>query len=347
MLLEQLSNARGVSGNEAEVRQIIVDAVRERVDEYRIDTLGNLIACKRGVGRGSRRGAPRVMVAAHMDEVGLLITHVDNDGRLRFAKVGGIDDRVLLSKVFLIGKDSVPGVIGAIPPHKTEARDRDKVIHADDMTLDIGAKSKEDALDAIHIGDYATFATDFSRLGDNVVRGKALDDRTGCSLLVDLLTMDYPFDLYGVFTVQEEVGVRGARVAAYSVNPDLAFVLESTVCDDSPKEKDVSPTTRMGYGPAITIADRTTVSDKRLVELLTRTATENKIPFQFKGPLVGGTDAARIHLARGGIPTAAVSVPTRYIHSPAALLSLTDYENARLVMAQALPQLQHGLSIRE
>ncbi len=347
MLLEQLSNARGVSGNEAQVRQIIVEALQDRVDEYRVDTLGNLIALKRASVRGARRTVPKVLVAAHMDEVGLLIVHVDSDGRLRFDKVGGIDDRILLSKVFLIGENQVPGVSGVKPVHKTSAAERNRVIRSEDLTLDIGAKSKEDALDAVKIGDYATFATAFSPIGEGLVRGKALDDRTGCSLLIDLLADDYPFDLYAVFTVQEEVGLRGSRVAAYSIEPDVAFVLEATIADDSPKDKDASPTTRLGYGPALTIADRTAISDKRLVQLLLTTAQENQIPLQIKQPMIGGTDAGRLQLTREGIPSIALSVPARYIHSPAALISLSDYDYTLRLLKQALPKLQRGLTARE
>ncbi len=344
MLLEKLSNARGVSGNETEVRQILVEAIQDRVDEYRVDTMGNLIACKHSAGRASRRGAPKVMIAAHMDEVGLLIVHADDDGRLHFNTVGGIDPRILLSKVVLIGENRVPGVIGVKPIHKMSHAEMQKVIAANDLTLDIGAGSKESALGAVQMGDYATFATEFSRLGANLVRGKALDDRTGCALLVDLLADDYPFDLYGVFTVQEEIGLRGARVAAYTVEPDLAFVLEATICDDSPKEKDVSPTTRLGAGPALTVADRSVISDKRLVQLLTTTARENKIPLQIKQPLIGSTDAGRLHLTREGVPSVSLAVPARYIHSPAALLSLSDYNNTLLLLKQALPKLQRGLA---
>ncbi len=343
MLLERLSNTRGVSGDEAEVREIIIEAIKDHVDEYRVDAMGNLIAIKSAARRSSRGAAFKVMLAAHMDEVGLLIVHVDGDGRLRFEKVGGIDDRVLLSKVFRIGKGSVPGVIGVKPIHKTTRAERDKVIEADDMTIDIGAKSKEEALEAVKLGDYAAFATEFCPLGDGLVRGKALDNRAGCALLVDLLQADYPLDLYGVFTTQEEIGLRGARVAAYSVEPDAAIVLETTACDDLPNEKGLPPSLRLGLGPAVTIADRSIIADKRLVQLLIRTAEENGIPLQIKPPLVGGTDAGRLHLTREGIPTAVLSIPARYIHSPAALLSLKDYENAKVLMQKALPKLQKGL----
>ncbi len=343
MLLERLANARGVSGNETEVRELIVEAVREHVDEYRVDSMGNLITLKRASARAKRRLAAKVMVAAHLDEVGLLVVHVEDDGRLRFEKVGGIDNRVLPSQVFLIGDNKVPGVIGAKPIHKSTSAETEQVIKKEDLTLDIGAKSKEEALEAVKIGDYASFATEFSRLGDGLVRGKALDDRTGCALIVELLGANYPFDLYGVFTVQEEIGSRGARVVAYTIEPDVAFVLESTVCDDSPKEKDLSPTTRLGSGPALTVADKSLIADKGLVKLVTTTARENGIPLQIKQPLIGSTDAGRLHLTREGVPSVALSVPTRYIHSPAALLSLSDFEYTLALMYKTLPRLQRFL----
>ncbi len=341
MLLEKLSNARGVSGNEVEVRDILIDAVKSHVTEYRVDTIGNLITYKRA--KGARKSALKVMIAAHMDEVGLIVVHHDANGHLRFRKVGGIDDRVLLSKVVLIGKDKTPGVIGVKPIHLLKADERKQVIDSESMTIDIGAKSKEDAQSAVKIGDYATFATEFGEMGDGLVKGKSLDDRTGCAVLAEVLKRDYPFDLYAVFTVQEEVGVRGARVAAFAIEPDAAFVLESTVCDDSPKKKDVSPTTRLGEGPAITMADRSFIADKRLVKLLVETAKENRIPYQIKQPMIGGTDAGRIHLTKEGVPSVAVAVPTRYIHSPVSLLSLRDYQNTVALMTKALPKLGKGI----
>ena len=342
MLLEKLSNARGVSGDEGEVRELLVDAVKAHVTEYRVDTIGNLITHKKAKGaRG--KSALKVMIAAHMDEVGLLIVHHESDGRLRFRAVGGIDDRVLLSKVVLIGKDKIPGVIGVKPIHLLKSKERDEVIDTESMTIDIGAKSKEEAQGAVKLGDYATFATEFGKIGDGLVKGKALDDRTGCSALAEILKRDYPFDLYGVFTVQEEVGVRGARVAAFAIEPDIAFVLESTVCDDSPKKKDISPTTRLGEGPAITVADRSFIADRRLVNLLVETAKENRLPFQFKQPMIGGTDAGRIHITKEGVPSAALAVPTRYIHSPVSLLSLEDYQHTVTLMTKALLKLGKGI----
>lgn len=338
MLLEQLSNARGVSGNETEVREILIDAIKHHVDDYRTDTLGNLIAHKKAK---SARGRNRlkVMLAAHMDEIGLMIVHHEANGHLRFSKVGGIDDRVLLSKVVLIGKDKIPGVIGVKPIHLLKPSERTQVLDADSMTIDIGAKTQEEAQAAVKIGDYATFATQFAEFGEGLVKGKALDDRAGCATLVEILKRNYPFDIFGVFTVQEEVGLRGARTAAYAIEPDFAFALEGTVCDDSPKQKDVSPVTRVGGGPAITFMDHSLIADRRLVDLLIETAKENRIPYQFKAAVAGGTDAGRIHISKAGVPSVAVAVPVRYIHSPVSVLSKRDFENTIALMTKTLPKL--------
>ncbi|HDN81073.1 MAG TPA: M20/M25/M40 family metallo-hydrolase, partial [Chloroflexi bacterium] len=205
--------------------------------------------------------------------------------------------------------------------------------------IDIGASSKAEAEKLVKIGDYAAFATAFTQLGSKVVKGKAFDDRAGCAVLAELVKERYPFDVYAVFTVQEEVGLRGAKVAAFRIGPDAAFALEGTIADDLPKKKDVSPTTRLGYGPAITIMDRSFVAFQPLVRLLVDTAEAEGIPYQFKQPLVGGTDSGAIHLTKEGIPSATVAVPCRYIHSPASILNLEDFENTIRLMKATLRRL--------
>ena len=333
-MLKELSEARGVSGHETAVRQIILDAIKDSVDEHRVDALGNLIAMKKGAGKGRRK----VMVAAHMDEVGLMIMYIEKEGSLRFRPVGGIDDRVLLAKKVLIGDNKVPGVIGSKPVHLLEPKQRQQVVRVAEMSIDIGASSKEEAERLVKVGDYATFDIAFSDLGGGLraVKGKAFDDRAGCAVLIELLKESYPFDFCAAFTVQEEVGLRGAKVAGYAIAPDVAFVLEGTVCDDMPKKKDISPTTTVGSGPAITVMDRSVIADPRLVDLLVKTAEENGIPYQFKQPNMGGTDAGAIHLTRAGVPSAVVAVPARYIHSPVCLLSLNDLDNEVRLMHKTL-----------
>jgi endoglucanase len=215
----------------------------------------------------------------------------------------------------------------------------DKVPKIDDLVVDVGTKSKDEAQKLAPVGTYATFATKFRELGPTVT-GKAFDDRVGCAVLVELIRGDrFDFDLHAAFTVQEEVGLRGARVAAYAIDPQCAFALEGTVADDIPKEKDVSSTTELGKGPAITVMDRSFIADRRLVRLLTGTADELGIPYQIKQPGVGGTDAGVIHLAREGVPSATVSVPSRYIHSPVALSSLEDFNNTVRLMRESLSRL--------
>jgi endoglucanase len=345
VLLQELSEARGVSGNEGAVRELIRTAVADYTDECHSDALGNLICLKKGTGTGA--DWPRkVMLAAHMDEVGFIITGINGDGTLRFAQVGGMDDRILLSKQVLVGADAVPGVIGYRPIHLISREERQRVADMSKAAIDIGATSKGAAERLVKLGDYVSFRTDYEVLdeeGLRTVKGKAFDDRAGCAVLIELLKDDYSFDLYAVFTTQEEVGLRGARVATHAIDPDVAFVLEGTICDDLPQEKDVSPVTELGKGPAITLMDRSFIADRRLVQLLINTAEANGIPHQFKRAVAGGTDAGAIHIAREGVPSVAVAVPTRYIHAPVSLMSLTDLDHTVQLMRAALHQLEKGL----
>ena len=335
MILNALSEAFGPSGCEDKVRQVVIEAIRAKVDEYRVDLLGNLI----GFQRGTANPGFKVMGAAHMDEVGFMITHADESGMLHFTKVGGIDDRVLPAKVVRIGKRRIPGVICIKPVHLIKPKERHQVIPYDQLVIDIGASSKAEAEKQVNKGDYATFDVSFEELGE-LVKGKAFDDRAGCAVLVSLVERGpYPFDFYPVFTTMEEVGLRGARVAGYSVMPDVAFVFEGTICDDSPKERDVSPTTEVGKGPAISLMDRSVIADRRLVRLVIETAEAEGIPYQFKQPGKGGTDAGAIHLAKTGVPTVTVSVPSRYIHSPVSILSKRDFEDTVKLIASAFLRL--------
>jgi tetrahedral aminopeptidase len=345
MLLQRLSDARGVSGHEEEVRVILLEEIRERVDGCRIDSMGNLIAFKKGTGASPLR----VLVAAHMDEVGLMITGAEDSGTLRFAKVGGIDDRVLPARVVLIGPKRVPGVIGVKPVHLLEKGEKDRVTESRQLWIDVGAAGKAEAEKLAPRGEVAVFASEFRALseasmGRRIVQGKAFDDRAGCAILAELLPEKFPFDLVAAFTVQEEVGLRGARVAAWAEKPDAAVVLECTGANEVPTNRDTNPSTRLGAGPAITLRDSSFIADPRLVELFTAAAREKGIPHQFKQPNIGGTDAGAIHLVREGVPSITVAVPARDIHSPAAILDLADFENTTALAREALHRLPRALA---
>ncbi len=338
-LLTALSEAFGPPGLEDAVRDIVIGELRGHVDEMRVDALGNLIALKRGTGAQPLT----MMLAAHMDEVALMIMGVESDGTLRFRNAGGIDERVLLGKVVLVGPERIPGVIGVKPVHLLRGGDYSAVVKMDAMRIDIGADGKDSAARQVKPGDYAVFATRYGPLGapglagPTLVKSKAFDDRTGCTVLVEVLRGEpFPFDLYGVFTVQEEIGPRGARVAAFGVNPAAAIALEGTSADDLPKEHEASPSTELGRGPAVTVMDRSLVADRRMVDHVLAAASAIGVPVQFKQPGTGGTDAGAIHLARAGVPATVIAVPCRYIHSPIAVLDTADLENTIKLTRAAL-----------
>ncbi len=347
MYLEQLSNAFGVSSVEGDVRKIIIKAAQPYATEWRVDTMGNLfVRCKR---RDHASGPPlRVMVTAHMDEVGFMISEIKKDGRLRFKPVGGFDPRVLQGKAVVVGQERVPGVIGLKPIHLLDRDQYNQVGRIDSMYIDIGA-TDDKANGKVSPGDFATFATKFGHLGGQsrhrndrgLVKGKAFDNRAGCAVLLELLKGEYAVDLIAVFTVQEEIGLRGARVAAYAANPDLAFILEGTAADDLPHPDDDKDDSfpRLGNGPAITVMDRSFIADRRLVDLLINTAEAEELPYQFKRPGISGTDAGAVHLTREGVPSVAVSIPVRYIHSPVAVLDLADFWNTVKLMQATLERL--------
>ncbi|NLK08739.1 MAG: M42 family metallopeptidase [Firmicutes bacterium] len=330
MLLARLSNAAGVSSQENEIRDLIKqEASAKDGVEIKTDALGNLFARKRGKGEG-----PTVMVAAHMDEVGLMVVGVENSGLLRFRPMGGIDLRVLVAKQVFVGPERIPGVIGSKPIHLQKPEERRTPFRWEELYIDIGAKNKEEASRLVPVGTTAIFATVFQAMSDDLVMGKALDDRVGCKVLLDLLDGDYNCNLVAAFTVQEEVGLRGAGVAAYSVDPDLALVIEGTTASDVPGVKPHGHATSVGKGPALTFMDRVTIPAKPIVEKLQEVAKQEGISTQYRRATTGGTDAGVIRLTKGGIPVAGVSVPCRYIHSPASVASLKDIDaTIRLVKA--------------
>jgi putative aminopeptidase FrvX len=334
-LLERLCNASGVSGDEGEVRAIVLEQVRPVADEVKVDALGNVLATRRGTAAGKQR--LRVMLAAHMDEVGFMLTNDEGDGIYRFETVGGVDIRQLAGKAVRVSKDHFVGVIGAKPIHLVEEGETERIIPLDTLRIDLGPDGKK-----AKIGDRATFATPFAHIGPSLC-AKALDDRLGVATLIELVKNPPPnIDLLAAFTVQEENGLRGARVAAYAFDPDLAIVLDATPANDLPNWDDAENTqynTRLGSGPAIYIADSGTISDPRLVRLLVETAEAQAIPYQIRQPGSGGTDAGAIHTRRAGIPSVSVSVPHRYSHTAVSMARLEDWENTLKLVHAALERI--------
>lgn len=336
-LLKQLTEASGVSGAENEVRRLIRDLVQDHVDEWRVDTMGNLIALKKGSGESGLR----VLVDAHMDEVGLLVTDIDSKGLLQFTTVGGFDDRALLGKVVAIGKNKVPGVIGARAVHLLKSGEYNKVVKIDAMRIDIGAKNKDGASGKVKVGDYATFVTEYEEIeGGRTAIGKAFDNRAGCAALVELLRGErYPFDLIASFSVQEEIGLRGAQTAAFGARPDVALVLECTPAYDMPNKNDVSANVILGKGPSIYVMDSRTIQDPRLVRHIRQTAESNEIPYQIRQPGGGGTNTGAIQRKLGGMAAATIATPGRYCHSPVSMINLDDYANVVRLADAALRSL--------
>ncbi len=327
-LLEKLSNLFGPPGFEDEVRDFVKSELESIVDELKIDVLGNVIGIKNGDDR-----YPTILLDAHMDEVGFMITHIDKNGFLRFNPLGGFDPRVLYAqKVVIKGdKGKVKGFIGAKAPHLLKPEERSKAVNIDELFIDIGASSKDEAIEmGVRIGSVGTFDTVFAKISPNRVLGKAFDDRAGLATMISVLKRikDKNYNVIAVASVQEEVGLRGARTASWQINADFALALEGTAAADTPGTPEHKRSTELGRGPAITLADRSIISHPTVVKGLISVAEERGIPYQFKRVFVGGTDAGVIHLTRAGIPSAVISIPSRYIHSPAAILDLNDFKHA-------------------
>jgi endoglucanase len=350
-LLERLCTAVAVSGDEEEVRQIVMEQVRPHAAELKVDALGNLLVTCKSAQAGDSPRRLRILLAAHMDEIGFMLTYDDGDGLYRFEAVGGIDERQLAGKAVWVGHDHLPGVIGAKPIHLTTPDERKRSLSIDSLRIDLGPGSNS----KVKPGDRATFATPFARLGPSL-RGKALDDRLGVATLIQLVKNPPPgIDLLAAFTVQEEVGLRGAQVAAYALEPDLAIAVDSTPAMDLPawEESGAGPienaryNTRLDHGPAIYVADGSTLADPRLVRHLVDTAEIHHIPYQIRQPGGGGTDAGAMHLVRAGIPSLSVSIPGRYAHTAAGLARLADWQHTLDLLYLALGRLSPGILAEE
>ena len=338
--LEKLSNACGIAGREEEVRNLMLKLMKPHVDRIYVDKLENVIAVKKG-----KKSSPKVMLAAHMDEIGLMVKTISKEGFLQFAKMGGIDDRILIAQKVIIytSKGQLQGIIGSKPPHIQKEEERKKIVAYDELFIDIGAESKEDVGKmGVKVGDPVGFDAKYAKIGKDTVIGKAFDDRVGCAVMIETLKLLEKTDcnVFAVGTVQEELGLRGAATAAFGVDPDVGIALDVTVAGDVPGVREFDTTVKMGKGPALTVSDSGLVTHPKILRLLLDVAEENKIPYQLETGLMGSTDAARISLTRQGVPSGAVSIGTRYIHSPVGMLSLKDAEDSAKLTAAAIQKIQ-------
>lgn len=337
MLLKDLTALSGPSGHENEVRDALRAQAMKLGAQVKCDTMGNVIAHKPGTDSDK----PHIMLAAHMDEVGFIVKSATDDGLLRMDCVGGIDPRVIVSKRVLVGDKKIKGVIGAMAIHLQSREDMERVLGYDGLYIDIGAKDKAEAQQLAPVGTYVIFDSDYVEFGKGLVKARALDDRVGCLTLLQVLKKStYTGDITCVFTVQEEVGLRGAQIAAHRVAPDIAFVLEGTASNDLGDVKsDTMKVTRVGEGVAISFMDRASIADKNMLAFAIDTAKKEDIAWQYKQLMTGGNDAGAIQQSRGGVRTLTLSVPCRYIHSPSSVASLSDIAAQQALVLAMLERL--------
>lgn len=322
-LLKELCLLNGTSGDEKKVRDFICDRISGKC-EFEIDNLGNVIAFKKGKNRPKNK----VLVSAHMDEVGMIVRYINDDGTLKISPVGGIDPRVVFGRRVAIGDNNIIGVIGGQAVHNVSADNRKKAVKFEQMNVDIGCSTKEEAEKLVQLGDSVCFESEFFEFGENKIKGKAIDDRAGCAIMIEMIDGELEYDTWFTFVVQEEIGLRGSTVAAYTVNPDYALVLETTTAADVPSAGADKKVCKLGNGPVISFMDRHTIYDKELYKMAFDAAKENCIPCQTKTMVAGGNDAGAIHVSRGGVRTAAISLPCRYLHSPSCVIDKEDYFNS-------------------
>ena len=329
-LQEELSTLIGVSGHEDDVSNFILNLIEKEnlATEAWIDPLGNVLVKKKGTA-----GKERILLDAHIDEIGFMVSHIEKSGFLRFVPIGGWDQRILLGQSVIVRSkvgEKFHGIIGSKPPHLTTANERKKPVEIPEMYIDIGMNSIEEVKNnSIDIGTTGTLFSPFVDFPNNMVRGKAFDDRTGCNVLIQVLRLlkenrSFRDTVLFNFAVQEEVGGRGAITGAFRLKPTMAIAIENTTAADVPGIREARIPVFIGKGPAITVADRSMISSPKVNERLIKNAELGNIPYQFKKPIFGGTDAGKIHISREGVPSSVVSVPCRYIHSPTSLLKLDD-----------------------
>ncbi len=339
-MLKELTECSGVPGHEVEVRQVIRKHVAPYT-EITQDRLGSIICMKKGVSE-----EPRIMLAGHMDEIGFMVTHITKEGYLKFQQLGGWWDQVLMSQRVIVKtrKGDVLGVIGSKPPHLMDAEERRKMVKKEDMYIDVGASSREEVQQfGVRPGDPVVPASDFSVMTNpKYLLAKAWDDRVGCALFIETikrLGQDHPNTVYGVGTVQEEVGLRGAATSSYVVQPHVSFALEVSIANDTPGVAEHEGQIKLGGGPAILVYDASLVPNARLRDLVIDTAQEEGISVQFGSMSAGGTDAGRIQLTSAGVPSLVIGVPTRYIHSHQGIVQLDDFENTVRLMVATIKKL--------
>ena len=320
--LERLCAIPGVSGWEDDVRTSILAEIEGKC-EYKIDALGNIIAFK----KGRKRAENTVLFSAHMDEVGFIITAIEETGLLRFATVGGIDSRCVVGKAVQIGANGIHGVIGTKPVHLQKASEREKALDISALYIDIGAKTKDEAAAHVKLGDRAVFKAEFTKFGEGMLLGRAFDDRAGCALLVELICTELEYDCSFSFTVQEETGCTGAVTAAWHTAPDIAVAVETTTASDiagTPPDKTVC---KLGGGPVISFMDRGTVYDHKLYSFAADLAERRGLAYQSKQGVFGGNEARSLQAAKAGSRALAISLPCRYLHTPSNMLAESDLQS--------------------
>ncbi len=327
--LKELCLINGASGDESRVR----DFIRSKIsaEEMFTDNLGNLIVFK----KGKKRAKNKIMFSAHMDEVGFMIIHINEDGFLSFGEVGGINPSVVLGRGVRL-ESGIPGVIGTKSIHQQSADERKTQPEIKSLYIDIGASSREEAEKYAPLGSYAYFDDDFFEFGDGFIKGKAIDDRAGCLIMMNMINSEPEYDAWYVFTVQEEIGTRGAGTAAFSIAPDIAVVLESTTACDIAGVSGAKKVCKLGKGAVVSYMDNGTIYDRELYDLAMKTASKNKIPVQTKTLIAGGNDSRSIHISRKGVRTCAISVPCRYLHSPSCVIKESDFNAARALAEKML-----------
>ena len=320
--LKDLCALSGIPGCEDEVRDYIINHAKTHTEDIIVDVLGNVIVTK----KGNKTPKEKLALCAHMDEVGVIVTGITDDGYLKFSNAGGIDSRVVLGKAVLIGKNKIRGIIGCKAIHIVKEKDREKPLEFDEMYIDIGIDTREKAEKLISLGDAGVFDEDIHEFGNGYIKAKAIDDRLGCAVLLEMIEKQLPVDCTFIFTVQEEVGLRGAYTAAYRTAPDIALIIEGTTAADLPSVAENKKICKVGKGPVLPFMDNGTIYNKEIRNILIDIAEKNEMPWQTKTYVAGGTDGAAFHKTRSGIKTAGIAAPIRNLHSPANVGKISDME---------------------